>query len=139
MARSGLSELITKYRLLVQESGTDILTDDSIQNILDEHKIDLYDEPLIAVDEVTVSGTVYTTYRTNNIKYLEGTASGQLVSRIENSAGSVLTNYTEDVLNGEYVFPVDTSEATYYLTSRYFDFNNAVADGWDIKAAYYST
>lgn len=139
MARAGLSEIITEFRNLVQESGTAIFTDDNIQTILDSCKTPLYEYPVISKEEFTTNGTVYTRYVTPNHTTLEGTATGVSSVRLTNSVGSVITGYTQNVLTGEFSFDTDVDEQTFFYSGNSYDLNEAVAKGWRRKAAYYST
>jgi hypothetical protein len=138
MARAGLTELISLFRRNVQESGTAIFSDDDIETFLDDARVPLVEYPVVFTDEVTVGGTVYSKYRTPNYRNLEGTASGALVARLTDSVETIVTDFTMAPLTGDFTFPIDTNEQTYYYTGYSFDMNEAVANGWYHKASYYS-
>lgn len=137
MTRAGLSSLISEVRTLASDAGTVSLSDNTIQNILDRNRKDLYESPISVAAEYSLAGTAYSKY-SSGYKNLEGTASGSDIVRITNAAGSVLTDYVSFDSDGEFIFASDTNNITYYLTGRSYNLNAAVAEAWTVKAAYYA-
>lgn len=130
-ARSGMSELISRFRYGVNDSGTAYFQDDRIQQILDGHRTDFYQEPLAVSSQQIALGTVVYTVYTSNYRNIEGTASGTAVFRLYDSSGSVIASgYTFDAINGRFDFTTDQAGSARYLNGRTYDLNGAIADGW---------
>lgn len=137
MARAGLTDLISEFRLSVNEAGTAVFTDDNIQTLLDQSSKDYYDYPIYPKSQYENGQTVYRKY--NLVPFLEGTASGTASVRLTNSGGTVVTDYTESPINGTFNFNSDTAGSAFYYTGKSFDLNRAIANGWKRKASYYAT
>lgn len=130
-ARSGMTELVSRFRYGVNDSGTAYFQDDRIQQILDSHRTDFYQEPLVVSSQQIALGTVVYTVYTSHYRNIEGTASGTAVFRLYDSSGSVISSgYTFDAINGRFDFTADQFGSARYLNGRTYDINGAVADGW---------
>jgi len=133
--RSGLTNLVDEFRALVNESGTAIFTDDSIETILDRTKVTLFASPLFYVPEKEASQTVYKNYYLPSGGYLEGTASGTALVRVTDSNGTVVSNYVLESDQARFTFDANTGGTLYYFTGNQFDLNKAVSEGWKQKAS----
>lgn len=138
MARSGMSDLISQFRSGVGETGTAIFSDDRIQTLLEHTKLEINQEPLLAISSWLNGTTLFLQYQ-SAFRYLEGTASGTAISRIVNFGGTVVTDFSSDFNNGLFTFTSTQSGSARYLTSRSYDLNKAIAEGWKEKAGYYAT
>lgn len=134
--RDGMINLVSQMRSYIQESGTVIFSDDRLQQILDANseqftQIQLHPKPYYN------NGSVwYSTYVIDKT-WIEGTASS--TTKIYNSNGTVVTNYTSDFVNGQFEFNLNTLGTVYYMSGKSFNFFKAVSEGWNEKAGYYST
>lgn len=130
--RPSMTELVSLYRSYVAETGTAILTDDRIEQLLDANSSLVTFSPLVT-QAYRVNGTpTYTSYQ--GLSYLEGTP----VTKVFNWNGVEVTGYTFDQITGTFQFPDNQFGSAYSYNSRYFDFMNAVSDGWLIKAGWYA-
>lgn len=136
--RNGMIDLVSQFRSLVAESGTTIFSDDRVQTILDNNRLDYYQLPLRVVSQIVSGSASYRWYSLPNLNYLEGTASGTALVRIFNYGGTVETLYTSDFVNSQFTFDADTRGSAMYMTGRSYNFNKAVSEGWKEKAAYYA-
>ena len=131
-ARSGLAELITRWRNLVADTGTVGFTDDEAQIILDSYRVDLYRRELSPIP-VNIGGT--TQYLTHLVGYgdLETAASGTAIWQVWDANGGTIgtASYgTPDYQRGIVTFTTDTKGSARYLDARSFDLNGAAAHGW---------
>ena len=134
--RGGMIDLVTQFRLLVNDSAATSFTDDRVQQILDRHRSGFYREPLVVTAQQIGAGTVaYYVYQSSR-RYLEGTASGTVYFRLYDSLGSVIASgYALDADAGMVTFTADQAGSARYLDGRAFDLYAAAADGWREKAA----
>jgi len=138
-ARDGMSSLISQFRNLVSDTGTVAFTDDRAQEVLDAHRIDFYQQPLVVTAQQIASGTVVYHVYTAPYGNLEGTASGTAAFRLHDSVGSsITTGYTLDAQNGVVTFTANQAGSARYLDGRSYDLYGAVADGWREKAGQQS-
>lgn len=120
---------------MVDDGGTVVFTDDRAQQILDNHRIDFYQQPLMATPQQVSGVAVYTVY-TGPYNNLEGTASGTVAFRLYDSAGSVITSgYTADMQRGVFTFTANQAGSARYIDARSYDLNGAAAEGWRQRAA----
>jgi hypothetical protein len=135
--RSGMTDLVSQFRSLVQESGTAIFTDDRIQQILDNNSAYFTQLPLQVQPYYLNGSVIYKDYYLPNKTFLEGTATTTNV--IYTTQGTVLTNYTANFNQAKFIFSTDTRGSAFYITGRSFDLYKSVSEGWGEKAGYYST
>lgn len=135
--RSGMTDLVSSFRQYVAESGTVIFTDNDIESLLDNNRIQIVGQPL-SYNPYLVSGTTTYTNAYVNHKFLEGTASGTALVRVATNLGTIVTNYQSDFTNGQFTFDVNTKGTAYYYYGRSYNFYKAVSDGWFRKAGYYA-
>lgn len=141
VAREGMLDLIETMRSYCdcglndyQVAGIPYWTDAQIQNILDNHRLDVIREPLLAHDSYTDAGVYqYLEYRSAYSNYESGTA----YFRVQNGAFVTegTANYTADYTNGIITFNSDTAGSVMYLTGRSYNLNAAAAQIWRMKAA----
>jgi hypothetical protein len=139
MAREGMSNLLTRFRRLVDDSGTAVWTQDQLQDVLDENKTRVWREPL-EVDMTRTSGTtyVYTEYHSRYDNFEEG---GTAYFKIEDSAGSArgTADYTVDYIAGRVTMNADQEGTALYLTAWSYDMNAAAAQCWRERATKVSS
>ena len=135
-ARSGMTDIITEIRRLVNDAGSATWTDDQIQTIADMCRLDLISEELTPVPE-TVSGgsTVYLRY-TSEYDHLEQASSGTEVWKIFDSVGDTTgtADYSVDYTNGIVTFNADQEGSARYLRARSYDVYCAAAWLWRERA-----
>lgn len=135
-ARSGMANLITQFRSLVDDAGTAVFSDDRAQEILDYRRIDFYQDALVVTPQQIAAGTVGYHVFTSAYANLEGTASGTVAFRLYDSNGSVITSgYTADMQRGRFTFTANQAGSARYVDGRSYDLYAAVADGWRQRAS----
>ena len=144
MARSTMSNLISRLRTLTATAIGDYTvgvetywTDDYLQQILDTHRVDLYDEALHPVREVNSGGTAIWREYQSDYADLESTDGGTAVFFMRASTGTLAgtADWTANYNSGRVSFGSTTGGTVYYLTARTYDLNAAAAEVWDAKAA----
>jgi len=135
--RNGMTDLVASFRTYVYESGTAIFSNDAIEALLDNNRIQIVGQPL-GYNPYPVGGTTTYTNAYLPYKWLEGTASGTALVRVTTNLGTVVTNYQSDIYNGQFTFDINTKGTAYYYTGRAYNFYKAVSEGWFIKAGYYA-
>lgn len=134
--RNGMVDLVSQFRSYLQEPGTAIFTDDRLQQILDANSESFTQERLYPKPYYNNGSVWYADYYLDKT-WIEGTASS--TTYIFNSNGTAVTNYTSDFVNGKFTFDTNTLGTAYYMNGKSFNFFKAVSEGWNEKAAYYST
>lgn len=145
MTRPTLADLYIELRSMT-EAGTADYTingetywdDDTLHNVLDKHREDIYHELLIPVEEVSSGGTaVWKNYYTG-YGNLESTSGGTSIFYVQDAAGDTVgtANYSTDYRRGLVAFVQNTGGSTYYFTGRSYDLNAAAADIWRRKASH---
>lgn len=139
-ARTGMANPILKLRNLAQVGTADYQvgtvyywTDNQLQDVLDDHAVDLWRYPLTSQYTNDGSGTAkYYDYYFPPSDYDEGTAA----FIVANSLGSAVTPTTYEYMRGHLSFgTVNQLGTAYYLTARKFDINASAADVWKRKAS----
>lgn len=146
-ARTTMANLILTMRGMC-DVGTDDVTiggvsywsDNHIQDVLDSHRLDVWNEPLYIIPSYAGGGSaVYKDYQSEFTNY-EETDSGTAIFIVEDAAGNdITTGFTPDYQRGHLTFTSDTSGTVYYLTGRSYDLNGAAADIWRRKASHYAS
>lgn len=134
--RNGMTELVTQFRSYIQESGTAIFTDERLQQLLDNNSEYVRSHYLGRLP-AKVNGSIHYLEYFSQYRYLEGTATS--TTKIFNSNGTVVTNYTSDFIAGKFLFNANTLGTAYYLDARSFNFFKAVSEAWKEKASFYAT
>lgn len=138
-ARAGMLDLVEIVRGMADVGPADFKigavsywSDAHIQQALDRHRIDIYEEEL---EQWPVLGTAgvyeYYEYRASRGNLESGTA----YFTVSDLAGGSAPTYTADYISGIITFSADTSGSAYMLTARSYDLNAAAADIWRNKAA----
>lgn len=143
MARAGMTNLITRWRRLVNDTAGSVWTDAEAEEILDGYRVDLY-RHLLTPQPLALSGT--TQYKIHLVGYgdLEEAASGTAAFFVWDATGSAIgtTNYSTDYQRGIITFTADQLGSARYLDARAFDLHGAAAQGWrelaSAKAELYS-
>lgn len=149
MARTGMSNLITELRGMI-EAGTADYTivgsagttsywdDDQLQDVLDIYRTDVIFEQLQMFPYQVSGGSLsYEDYR-SSFGFFEQTTGGTSIFYVQDSTGSSIgsANYTPDYRRGVVLFSSDQAGTVYYLTGRSYDLQAAAADVWRKKAAH---
>jgi len=118
-------------------NGSSWWTDDQLQTVLDNHRVEVVRDLLHHVDEYGAGGTLIVTRYYSRFGNYERTTGGSAIFVVQdstyNTVGTAL--YTPGYARGEVIFSSNTSGYDYYLTGRSYDLNSAAADVWDRKAA----
>lgn len=133
--RSGMTSLIDQFAALVNDTDFASFTSQRAQDILDRHRVDFYQEPLLyTAQQIAVGSVAYHVY-TSTHRNIEGTASGTVAFRLYDSLGTAIASgYTLDETNGIVRFTADQRGSIRYLDARAYDLYGAVADGWRERA-----
>lgn len=144
MARSGMSDLITKLRALTASgtadytvSATTYWVDDQLQSVLDQRRTDFRSLLLYADKTLLNSAEYYYDYYIPDHEWLEGTASGTAAWLLTNGTGGTVaySDYTLNIDAKHLKFTANQAGTAYYLTGRAYDLYRAAADIWEQKAA----
>ena len=135
-ARTGMANLISRWRRMVDDSGTVTWSDDQAQQILDVTRADFWWDSMAPVPEQSGGSTVYTVYLLRR-QNLEELSSGSVYWRVFDGSGTTIgtTSYSVDYLTGIITFTADQMGSARFLTGRAFDLYGAAADAWRERAA----
>jgi hypothetical protein len=144
-ARAGMANLIDELRARCNAGSADYSlagdtywVDDQLQTTLDRHRCDYQRQPL-RVDPIQMVGSaVYHDYYWQRGDWVEEGTSGTAAWRVENSAGSVISEsgYVVNYVHKHIRFTADQMGTAYYLSYRAYDLDRAAADVWARKAAH---
>jgi hypothetical protein len=133
-ARPGLADLILRLRRMLADTGSPpVWSDDELQELLDQNRLDFFGEPLTAIVRDVSGGSEHTLYQSAYGNLEEFTSGDTSIFRLYDSAGVspvITTDYTADFQTGRIVFVTDQGGLTYYLDGRSYDLYGAAADGW---------
>lgn len=134
-ARSGMEHLITIVRSWAN-AGTAEYDDDAIQGVLDRHRADFRFQPLMARPYAVINDERYQDFYYPQ-RYVEGTASGTIAWRVQDSTGAAIdtADYTVNYDAQHIYFTNDQAGSARYLTGRAYDVHRATAEVWRMKAA----
>lgn len=135
MARAGMSNLISRWRRMVDDAGTAVWSDDQAQELLDDNRVTVYSESLASIAQ-DIGSTVYLVYYSRYSNH-EELASGTTVWRLFDANGSTIgtANYSVDYQRGVVTFAADQQGSARYLDARSYDLAGAAADAWRQRAA----
>jgi len=141
-ARDGMADLISQLRSMVDDSGSAYFTDDRLQVILDNSRLDFFHQGLTIQDQQIDGTVVYKIYQAP-YQNLEGSATGAAAWRLHDSQGTALTSdLSIDFLRGIITFDNDQKGSARYLDGRAYDLNYAASQAWREMAgkvaAYYN-
>jgi hypothetical protein len=143
MARDTLNSLRYQLRAMTDAGVNDwrlgtatFWDDDQLDTVLDQHRFDVYQAPLIPRPKTLSGGTLsYLDYYAEHGN-LEATDGGTAIFVVEDTLGADVTSgYTADYQRGVVSFASDQAGTVYRLTARSYDLNAAAADVWRRKAA----
>lgn len=141
-ARSGMSNLITRLRMLANAGTADYTTagqtfwsDDQLEDVLDTNRVDFTRELLNMTQDYSGGSVIYKRYSCRFANLEEGTDAFE----VQNAAGSAIGTalYTPDYLRGVITFASDTGGSSYYLNGRSYNLNRSAAQVWRMKASYH--
>lgn len=134
--RTGMANLISRWRRMVDDAGTAVWTDEQAQQILDVNREDFWWDSMTPVPEQSGGSTVYTVYLLRR-QNLEELSSGSAYWRVFDGAGTTIgtAGYAVDYLTGIITFTADQMGSARFLTGRAFDLYGAAADAWRERAA----
>lgn len=136
-ARSGMSNLLSRLRRMVDDSGSVVWTDDDhLQDVLDGHRVDVHEETLSVHPQAMAGSTVYHVYDSAWGNFEEA-ASGTSAWRVYDSDGTAQSTatYTADYIRGRLHFTADQEGSARYLIGRSYDLDGAAADLWRERAS----
>lgn len=135
-ARTGMANLISRWRRMVNDGGTAVWTDDQAQTVLDSHRVDFWQQELTPAIVVEGSATVYKAY-SGPFSDLEEVGSGSTAWRLYDSTGTTIgtANYAADYVRGVVLFTADQHGSARYLDGRSYDLAAAAAEGWRERMA----
>ena len=135
-ARASMSDLITKTRTLIADTGgtaTQHFTDDDVLSNLDTYQELVMFERMDVTPTLVANNTLqYKNYFSR--KYFEGTTGGT-VTIIQNQWYGTITPTTTDFINGRYTWSTDQYPYVYYITGKRYDIYAAAADLADLWVA----
>lgn len=134
-ARTGMVNLIGRWRRMVDDAGTAVWTDDQAQQLLDGQRVDFWREALQPI-ATGPAANIYQVYRAR-YRDLESATSGTMVWRVYDGAGATIgtADYSADYNLGVLTFTADQAGSARYLDGRAFDLNAAAASAWRERAA----
>ena len=128
--RAGMSDLITRWRRMVDDQGTAVWTADEAQGILDTFRTDIYAQELTPAPQ-HIGGTTQYKVHLSGFENLEAAASGTAAFRLFDANGSAIpSGYTADYLRGIFTFAADQRGSVRYVDARSYDIDAAAAAGW---------
>ena len=146
--RSGVEYLIKRLRGMANIgtadytiAGEDYWSNDDVAETLDNHRTDVFREPLVQIITHDNSGSAqyfdYFFANPNAEKNTSGTVLGKVRWEIENSAGSAIGTAEYEVdYEGQYIrFDNDQSGTAYFLNYSHYNLNRSAANIWRRKAA----
>ena len=147
MSRAGMSALIEELRGMTEAGTADYTvgstvywSDNSMQDILDNHREDLNFQQLMGNPYQGAGGTLtWLDYR-SPVGFFEQTTGGTAIFFLQDSTGATLGTslYSVDYRRGVVTFNSDMRGTVVYLTGRTYDLNAAAAEMWRKKAAHYA-
>jgi hypothetical protein len=117
-------------------AGVSYWTDDQLQRVLDNHRLDLKWYEMTAIEEATSQYFDYSIGYGN----LEATTGGTAIFIVQDANGNAVTSptYTVDYQRGVVTFDTDTEGIYYWVTGRSYDLDAAAADVWRKKQSHYA-
>ena len=143
-ARAGMADIIKELRVLTDANQEDVTidgvaywTDDQLQTVLDEFRLDIIDVELISASMMVNGVREWTRYYfPDGIGRFIETAATTGAFSVVNSIGEAAPAYTVDYLNKLVTFTVSTGGLSYFIRGRTFDVKSAAAKVWMLKAGH---
>ena len=135
-ARSGMVDIITEIRRLVNDSGSATWTDDQIQTVADMCRLDIMSEELTPVPVMTHGGSAIYMRYISEYDHFEQASSGTERWKVFDYVGATIgtTDYTVDYANGIVTFNVSQRGSARYLRARSYDVYCAASWLWRERA-----
>lgn len=135
MARDGMTNLILRLRVMVDDVAASIFTDNQLQTALDLRKQRIYKERLQYETTAIAAGSVeYKLYHSHFDNFEEG---GTVYFQVCDSAGLQrgTADYNVDYANGLVTMNDDQHGTALYLSGWSYDLNSAAAGCWGERMA----
>jgi hypothetical protein len=131
MSRSSMADLITRVRVLINDTGSATFTDDEVQNVLDETRLDIANEALMY--EIT-----YSTTATEYLYYYSKRGGGwETDYSIKQNLTTTVTPSSDNLIVGKFAFSSSTDPAL-FITGKLYDVYKAAADLLERHAVQYT-
>ena len=128
--RAGMSDLVTRWRRMVDDQGTAVWSASEAQELLDTFRTDVYAHELTPAPQY-ISGTVQYKVHLGDFENLETAASGTAAFRLFDANGSAISSgFSADYLRGIFTFAADQKGSARYIDARSYDLDAAAAAGW---------
>jgi hypothetical protein len=144
-ARSGMTALIRRLRMMAMAGAVDFeiagvpyWSDAQLQEVLDNNRVDFYEQELQPIPKTVASQHVYLRYdgpHGNMETIASGTAIWNLTTSDGTQAGTAA--YSVDYTKGIVTFTADQGGTAWFMSGRSYDLNASAADVWATKASYY--
>jgi len=127
--RVTMGDLLDRIRMLINDpvSAESVFEDQTLQQFLDAHRVDVIQQPLQYVSSVMPDGAVEVHAFYADVGNWEGGAT------ITDAGGAVVVPDTEDAIAGRWDFADDT-DPPLYITGSYYDLYAAAADALEARA-----
>src|SRR5574341_1094503 len=145
--RSGMTKIILELRRMTDTSdgevtvnGVSYWSDQQLQDILDQHRLDVLDVELVSKPLQTNGVTEWKRYYIPDgvgrfIEY-DSAVPDTSIFDIVNSLGVSAAGYTVDLLSKSIVFTANTGGITYFLRGRTYLIYGSAAQVWFEKAGH---
>lgn len=132
MARASLANIRLRLRPMIADIGAiQIWSDDELDDILDQHRLDFYRE-VLAPQPRGFTTVVYRVYHSAHANLEEFDATDDTIFRLYDGSDVepvITTDYTVDYIRGAITF-LTNQTVNYYLDGRSFDLNGAAMMCW---------
>lgn len=121
MARTTLSDLIERVRLLIHDADSNIFSDDEIQDALDQHRSDVRYLELEAAETIQAGGSIV------YLDYYAGRGDWESDEVLYDASYNALTPQSADRLTGHWVF-AESQSPPVYIVGKAYDLFASAAD-----------
>lgn len=129
-SRSGMANILVRWRRMVNDSAGSVWTDAEALTLLDGYRTDLWQNELTPAPQY-VSGTLVYKVHLAGWENLEESATGTAAFRLYDANGSAISSgWSADYQRGIFTFTADQKGSARYVDARSYDLNGAAADGW---------
>jgi hypothetical protein len=128
--RAGMTNILTRWRRMVNDAAGSVWTDAQALTLLDSFRTDIYEGGLVAAPQNQSGTTVYKVHM-SPWENLEESSSGTAAFRLYDANGSAISSgWSADYQRGLFTFTADQKGSARYIDARSYDLNAAAADGW---------
>lgn len=129
-SRAGMTDILTRWRRMVNDSAGSVWTDAEALTLLDAHRVDVWAGQLSPSPQHDSGQLVYKVHRAD-WQNLEEPATGTAAFRLYDANGSAISSgWTADYLRGIFTFTADQKGSARYIDARSYELAAAAADGW---------